>query len=240
MVNSQLNSQNLSFSTIQHVSFDVWLTLIKSNPTFKTERVNLLKHFFKIPHSVDEITSLIRLWDLRFTKLNELSGLSIDSREMYFLLLLQLDADEGLMHEAFLNNYYLEQEELFFKYHPTLIEENLQELLIKLKQKNISLSIYSNTGFIDGSTLRKLFLKLNVGNLFDFQLYSNELNCSKPSHKAFQHIKNEVAKIKYIDSNSILHIGDNPVADYGGAINAGMQGAIINSNGLTLNQLIIS
>jgi len=101
------------------------------------------------------------------------------------------------------------------------------------------MSIMSNTGFIKGRLLRALLDHLKIGSYFSFQLYSDEICCSKPSSEAFNRVHKEASVKRPLEKNNILHIGDNPYADVAGAENAGMQSALINSNNLSLLSLSI-
>lgn len=227
---------NLEFFNVQHVSFDLWLTLIKSNPVFKQKRDELLKDFFQIPHSVEAVSAKIRVWDLRFNAINESSGRNIEAEEMVLIILSDLDCDIKKINSVILSKYYSLMEELFFEYHPVLIEEKLRDYLKKLSESEITISILSNTGFIKGKTLRKLLNKLEIEQHFKFQIYSDEISFAKPSREAYDHLMKSLSNIKCSD---ILHIGDNENADFCGAKNNGLQSVLINSNNISLLNLKI-
>lgn len=229
----------LDFFNVRHVSFDLWLTLIKSNPVFKQKRDALLKEYFEIPHSIEAISARIRMWDLRFNALNEASGKNIDADEMVLLILSDLDCDIKKLDPTIMEAYYSTMEELFFRFHPLLYEDQLLPYLNQLAGKGITLSILSNTGFIKGKTLRKLLGILEIEPLLKFQVYSDEVGCSKPSKEAYRHILDNIKPFNTLESKSILHIGDNPNADVRGALNNGMQAALINSNSISLISLNI-
>jgi len=227
---------NFEFFNVQHVSFDLWLTLIKSNPVFKQQRDELLKDFFRIPHSVEAISAKIRVWDLRFNAINESSGRNIEAEEMVLIILSELEFDLKKINSVHLSEYYTTMEELFFKHHPVFIEEKLPGYLKNISESGITLSILSNTGFIKGQTLRKLLKKLEIESLFKFQIYSDEISFAKPSKEAYGHLLNKVSHVKCSD---ILHIGDNENADFKGAQASGLQSALINSNNISLLELKI-
>ncbi len=228
------------FFDVHHISFDVWLTLIRSNPEFKKERDLLFKDFFSLPHPVEEISTHFRQWDKRFTAINEITGKNIDAEEMVAIVLSSLEHDFKGVDPHILADFFQQQEELFTTYHPILIEDKLENYLGVLAESGITMSILSNTGFIKGRTLRALLDHLKVGSYFSFQLYSDEINCSKPSAEAFSLVHKEVLeKKRSLEKNNILHIGDNSYADIVGAENAGMQSALINSNNISLLSLSI-
>src|SRR4051812_7657033 len=81
------------FFDVHHISFDVWLTLIRSDPRFKKERDLLFKEFFSLPQPVEVITEHFRQWDKRFTAINEITGKNLDAEEMLAIILSGLDHD---------------------------------------------------------------------------------------------------------------------------------------------------
>lgn len=227
------------FFNVRHVSFDLWLTLIKSNPVFKQKRDELLKSYFQIPHPVEAITARIRMWDLRFNAINEASGKNIDADEMVLIILCDLDVPVKNITSAMLEDYYQTMEKLFFEFHPVLYEEKLIAYLTALTKQGITLSLLSNTGFIKGVTLKKLLDKLEIAPLLKFQIYSDEIMFSKPSKEAYGHVFDHINLFNTIEPNSILHIGDNEHADFKGSQLQGMQSALINSNQVSLLSLSI-
>jgi putative hydrolase of the HAD superfamily len=230
----------MNFFNVRHVSFDLWLTLIKSNPVFKQKRDELLKTYFQIPHPIEAISAKIRMWDLRFNAINEASGKNIDSDELVLLILADLDCDLSKITPDILQDYYTVMEELFFRFHPVLYEENLLDYLKQLCDKGITLSLLSNTGFIKGSTLTKLLAILGIGPLLKFEIYSDEVHFSKPSKEMYQLVMDHLKPFHTLETSSVLHIGDNANADFYGAQNQGMQSALINSNNVSLLSLNIS
>lgn len=229
----------MDFFNVRHVSFDLWLTLIKSNPVFKQKRDELLRSYFQIPHPVEAVTARIRMWDLRFNAINEASGKNIDADEMVLLILSDLDVDVKKITSAMMQEYYDTMEILFMQYHPVLYEEKLLEYLKQLTDKGMTLSLLSNTGFIKGFTLKKLLDKLEIAPLLKFQVYSDEIAFSKPSKEAYRHVFDNIKAFNTLDAGSILHIGDNENADLRGAQLQGMQSALINSNHISLLSLNI-
>ncbi len=229
----------MNFFNVRHVSFDLWLTLIKSNPVFKQKRDELLKSYFQIPHPVEAISARIRMWDLRFNAINEASGKNIDADEMVLIILSDLDVNVKTITPAMLEEYYRTMEALFFRFHPVVYEEKLIDYLKALTKQGITLSLLSNTGFIKGVTLKKLLDKLEIAPLLKFQIYSDEIMFSKPSKEAYQHVFDHIKRFNTIAPDSILHIGDNENADFKGARLHGMQSALINSNQVSLLSLTI-
>lgn len=224
---------------IKHVSFDLWLTLIKSNPSFKKERARLLSNFFEIKKEDDFVLSRVRYFDKLVNSINEIVGKNVDCYEIVLLILYDLGIDISKINQKKLDAFYGEMEKLVFKFLPELIEKNTAQLLADLKNQELTLSILSNTGFIKGKTLNKVLKELNIYSYFSFRLYSDELGFSKPSMNVFSAIEEEVLLLHpKIKREEILHIGDNQIADYNGAKEYGFQSLLINNQNSKLEHLI--
>ncbi|SMP34984.1 HAD family hydrolase [Chryseobacterium profundimaris] len=199
-----------------HFSFDLWLTLIKSHPEFKAKRVELFSSFFDVKKSIDEVAKVVKYYDDLCNSINEVIGRNVDTFEIYLLILHALEVDLKQINKDQLNEFYQKSEDLFLEYKPVVIFENLHQLFEEIKNQGKTINILSNTGFIKGKTMRKFLMNENLDQYIDFHIYSDETNCSKPNPKIFQEVKNRL-KHRDLNLNQILHIGDNPVADYDGA-----------------------
>ena len=76
----------------KHYSFDLWLTLIKSNPRFKQERTSYFYEKFNTKNkSIEEVALIFRQVDLMVNAINEKTGpVLVDSllkREGYNFLI---------------------------------------------------------------------------------------------------------------------------------------------------------
>lgn len=227
----------------QHYSFDLWLTLIKSNPGFKTERTKIFHRDFNPANkSIDEVAHAFRQVDLMCNAVNERTGKNIDSDEMYLMVISLINNNQFNLHEVDTTRLYTEMEDLIFKYKPVLYSDETIEVLGHLKDlSGITLSILSNTGFIRGFTLRKILMELKLHSYFDFQLYSDEVGLSKPNPDFFKLMLKKISEVNPAnDANlkNIIHIGDNPKADIEGADAIGINSFLINSNHLPISSLI--
>ncbi|REC75015.1 phosphoglycolate phosphatase [Chryseobacterium elymi] len=209
-----------------HFSFDLWLTLIKSHPEFKTKRVELFISFFDINKPVEEVTKAVKYYDDLCNTINEVTGGNIDTFEMYLLILGSLDIDVRQLDKEILNGFYLKSEELFLEYKPVIIFENIKEFFDQIKNEGKTVNILSNTGFIKGRTMRKFLIQEELDQYIDFHIYSDEINISKPNPLIFQEVKNNL-KDPDLPMHRILHIGDNPVADFKGAKDFGFSAHLL-------------
>lgn len=225
----------------KHYSFDLWLTLIKSNPLFKIERTKIFHERFN-PHakSIEEVALIFRQVDLMVNAINEKTGKNIDADEMY-LMVINLISDFSNDFQAIdIERIYDEMEELLFRYLPIIYSNETFSTLKHLKQNGAcTMNILSNTGFIKGHTLRKVLKQIGLFNFFDFQLYSDEVGMAKPNTTFFKLMLQQVAELgtncSLID---IVHVGDNAFADIKGAEIAGIHSLLINSNNVSINSLL--
>ena len=121
-------------------------------------------------------------------------------------------------------------EELVLENLPILLNQNIRPTLIKIREQGATTSILSNTGFIKGTTLRKVLTKLKILDLFDFVIFSDEIDMSKPNDKIYELLYNEVKVLKKSNSikkEKIVHLGDNYTADYLGAKNFGFNAVFV-------------
>lgn len=211
----------------QHFSFDLWLTLIKSHPEFKNKRNFLFKDFFEIDCSVDKLAEVIRYYDLLCNNINEKTGLNFNTFEIYYFILNALNVNIDQIGTEKLTQFYNETELLFMKFRPNLIEPKIQLLFEEIVEQGKTINILSNTAFIKGITLRKLLDYYELSPYFSFQIFSDEVGFSKPNPAVFQLVHNEIKLFKDIDKKEVLHIGDNKIADYNGALNFGFDAFLL-------------
>ncbi|MDR6460748.1 putative hydrolase of the HAD superfamily [Chryseobacterium vietnamense] len=209
-----------------HFSFDLWLTLIKSHPEFKAKRVELFSSFFNVDKPLEEVAKTVKYYDDLCNTINEVTGGNIDTFEIYLMILGSLDIDVKQLNKEKLNEFYNKSEELFLEYRPVVIFENLHDFFDDIKNQGKTINILSNTGFIKGTTMRKFLIHENLDQYIDFHIYSDEINCSKPNPLIFQEVKNNIQD-QDLPMHQILHIGDNPVADYQGAKNFGFSAHLL-------------
>lgn len=209
-----------------HFSFDLWLTLIKSHPEFKTKRVELFSSFFNVDAPIEVVARTVKYYDDLCNTINEVTGGNIDTFEIYLMILGALNVDVKLLNKEKLNEFYAKSEELFLEYKPVVIFENIHEFFDDIKNQGKTINILSNTGFIKGKTMRKFLIHENLDQYIDFHIYSDEINCSKPNPLIFQEVKNNL-KDQDLPLHQILHIGDNPVADYKGATDFGFSAHLL-------------
>ncbi len=225
----------------RHYSFDLWMTLIRSNPSFKVART---KYFFTkfnyYKKTLEEISKIFREVDIMCNSINERSGKNIDANEMYLMVISLINNHSIDLQQVDIMSLYDEMEQLLFNYIPEIYCSDTRIVLNSLKNRSgTTLNILSNTGFVKGRTLRKVLKEIDLCNYFDFQIYSDEEGLSKPDKQLFQKVISQVCQLhNSITLKEIVHIGDNPVADIKGANEAGIESLLINSNELSILKLL--
>ncbi|WP_202703736.1 HAD family hydrolase [Flavobacterium sp. UGB4466] len=217
----------INYKKHTHISFDLWLTLIKSNPEFKKKRNLLFKNFFEVDCTIDKVNEVVRYYDVLCNNINEKTGLNIDTYEIYYLILSALEVDINKFETNKLSQFYEETDSLFMNYKPELIFPDTKKFFQEITNEDKTINILSNTAFIKGRTLRKLLAYYELTDFFKFQIYSDEVGFSKPNNEIFQLVFDEINVFKSTVKKQILHVGDNSVADYNGAINFGFDAHLL-------------
>ena len=217
----------LNYKNHNHFSFDLWLTLIRSNPEFKQKRNLLFKDFFEINASIEKVSEVVRYYDVLCNNINEKTGLNLSTYEIYYLILGALEVNLESNGLDRLAAFYDETEALFFNNKPELIFPDIKLQFEEIVAEGKSINILSNTGFIKGKSLRKLISHYELADFISFQIYSDEVGFSKPNKQIFQLVFEQVKESKKIEKNEVLHIGDNSIADYNGAINFGFEAHLL-------------
>nr|WP_322625437.1 HAD family hydrolase [uncultured Flavobacterium sp.] len=211
----------------RHISFDLWLTLIKSNPDFKPKRNQLFKDYFAINKPIEEVAAVIRHYDVLTNTINEKVCRNFHTNEIYYLILSALGADINVIDASMLNAFYTETEKLLLQYKPVLLHDNILALLQHFQAEGKTVNILSNTAFIKGSSLRKVLDYHEIGQYFAFQAYSDETGYSKPATEMYQYAYDNIRNLGNILKNEVLHIGDNVISDYDGAIKFGFDAHLL-------------
>lgn len=222
---------------IQHISFDLWLTLIKSNPLFKLKRAeqfyreyNLCK--LELPEVIRRMTEVDRGCDAE----NERTGLKIPATAMYALVLVALGFEKEKLDDQLLYKIKKDADLLFWEYPPCLLNHHVKDLLENLKNNRFGLNLASNTGFIESETLIPVLKELGLYHYFDFFIFSDQIHASKPAplffDALFERVKDRLTK------EEVVHIGDNYSADFVGATEYGFHAVHLDSRDYCYSDII--
>lgn len=217
----------ININNYEHFSFDLWLTIIKSNPDFKLKRDTLLKDYFSIDKSLEEVRKVIRYYDVLYNKVSEKTGNHVTRHEIFFVILNALGKNIDDINSDELKAFLNEMDNLFLENQPVLLWENIEKELSEIKNEGKTANILSNTAFIHGDSLRKVLDHLGLSKYFSFMIFSDEVGFSKPNPKVFDLVFEEANQLKKLSKKEILHIGDNKKADYEGALQYGNSALLV-------------
>lgn len=219
---------------IKHISFDLWLTLIKSHPEFKKQRANFLrKEFNPLGYSLAEVFEIVQKTDKVSDRINEINGRKLQTELMYNRILLKLGNKPEVINDDLLVEIKTTCNQLFMNYQPEFLNSSIRPMLDSLKAKGFDLNLSSNTGFIEGNVINETLKNLNVFKCFNFSIYSDEINASKPSFHFFDKVYEQIN----FQKNEVIHIGDNYKADYEGALKYGFKALHIKNKQYTINDI---
>ncbi len=219
---------------IKHISFDLWLTLIKSHPEFKEKRARFLKNEFNPKGlSVGDIMGIVQKTDIVSDRLNEITGLKVPTDQMYRRILIQLGNAQKSVTDILLSQIKSRVHELFMANLPGFLNNSIHSMLQTLKNEGFTMNISSNTGYIEGSTIVETLRELDISEYFVFCIFSDEIGASKPSIRFFSEV---FEKVK-VEKTEVLHVGDNFKADYKGALKFGFNALHIKNQQYTINDI---
>ena len=217
----------MEYKQFSHFSFDLWLTLIQSNPEYKQKRNRLMIDHFNITFEPTVVDETYNKFDKLFNNINEITGGNLDAKELWLIFLAEMNVDVKLLNLESLQAFNEKTEKLFFEFHPTLIDERTPQLFKRLVSEGHTISLLCNTAFTESSFLKKLLVKLGIDEYFSFKLFSDEMGYSKPNIKVYEQMFEEVQKLRSLTKKEVLHIGDNPRADLWGANNFGIEARLL-------------
>jgi len=223
-----------NFNLIKHISFDLWLTLIKSHPEFKERRAKFLrKEFNPFGYSAKKIMEIVQSVDKVSDRLNEINGKKVATEKMYHRILQKLGYDPDSVPDNVYTEIILKVNDLFMKYPPDFLNGSIRQMLHSLKEEGYGLNISSNTGFIEGTTIVATLKNMNIFEYFDFCIFSDEIGQSKPSTGFFEKVFERTGLEKW----EVLHVGDNFKADYEGSLKYGIKALHINNQQYTIDDI---
>jgi putative hydrolase of the HAD superfamily len=170
---------------IQLVSFDIWGTLLTSNPVFSPARTELFARVFNKP--IDEVRAAVREADIAADNDSEHDGIDRDLKD-------RLKRIGELLHTPLtlsgddLKAFESDLRMLALQFPPMLIDPNTIQILTDLRAKGFKIGLLSNTGFFSGTTMRAILEKVGVLQLTDVQVFSNELGFAKPDPRIFMQL----------------------------------------------------
>lgn len=222
----------------KHYSFDLWLTLIRSNPLFKEQRSLIFYQRYNWKRkSLEEVKAVFRQVDIAANAINEATGGNMDAEALYLWVITAMnDYDTACLKEVDIVALYDEMDVLLQAYSPVIYSPQTIDVLHEINQF-ATISLLSNTGFIKGQSLRNVLRTVNLDQFLQFQLYSDETGLSKPNSQFFTLMLDHVAGLypgSTILPDDIIHIGDNKNADIKGAQSVGIHSLLVHQPSTTI------
>lgn len=224
-------SERLIHPATKLISFDLWLTLIKSDgKTFKTARNHMLGAAIAPEMEAESFDELVRQTDRAADRLAESRGKDVLFDER--IRLVAEAAGKPAPSDEQISGFYRQQTELFSAHPPILLDPETPQLLDKLAG-HADLAVTSNTGFIHGEQMRIALGRIGILDKFRVLKFSNEVGYAKPDPAIYRAVQQEAG----YQPQQITHIGDNYQADVEGARAAGMH-AVHFAGEVTLRSIV--
>jgi putative hydrolase of the HAD superfamily len=207
---------DLQVGVTQLISFDLWLTLVKSHPRFKPLRNRLLRDWMAPRMDMETFGQFVRREDREADRRAQATGENVGFTARVAALAGAVGVE--VPATADLNHLYRQQSKLFWRYPPQLIDAETLFLLQTLRARGCKLALVSNTGYVHGDVMRRALAGMGLAACFDWMIFSNEIGYAKPDPRIFQ----ALISAADVPAARITHIGDDPVSDVQGARGMGM------------------
>ncbi len=214
---------------IDLVSFDVWKTLIVPGPEeHGIKRAELIRDLLaptENVHFVHELSVRVsREQDALMDSTGVQYGLTERIRGIYDLLPREKRVPTITDQVIELLDSY--QAGVIRQYPPKFLEKDLLDTLSQLRGQGLSLALISNTGYLAGRHMLPVLKDIGILEYLEYTLFSDEVGVAKPNHKIFDALKGKSG----LEGQRIVHVGDNYLADYRGAISAGLKSLHLSRN----------
>ena len=200
----------------KHYCFDLWQTLIKPDRTFKEERNCFFYHNLNFGGKpIEEIALIFREVDLMCSSINDNTGKIIDSRQMYLMVIDLLNDHLYPLNRIDLDWLIEQMDSMLLRHLPSLSSPGMLQLLYQLREPgHVTMSVLGSSGFIRGNTLRTVLKRLDISDLFDFQLYCDETGMIIHEPAECDLIKDHIyqcSKARPGDMIEIIYVNENLV-----------------------------
>ncbi len=220
---------------INHVSFDVWNTLVKPNPSFAIARNQMISDMLGV--SVGFVKEQYTETKRHLDALAYQHGLGCYTQQAWQQLIEKLslwvdnDVSKNWDSRQLVVDMKYNMVGLFLDHSP-IVDEATIKAVRDLHNAGITMNIASNSNFVPGCSMR-LFLDTVFGtpDKFKFFVFSDESGVAKPSFQFFQRVRSQISS-----DTGIIHVGDDDKYDHG-AKQVGIEVVIVNEQ-YTVPQLV--
>lgn len=218
------------YNGISHLSFDMWNTLITPNAEFATQRAKYLAH--ASGKTVGEARSIYTHIKRMADKMAEEHGTQFAVNQIYSILVRALGMNKDVESRAYEVQKTLE---FLFIEHPPILHPELPSVLKTISdRKHITMNVLSNTNFMPGRILDQTVIVplQREGFWFNGEFYSDQEGLAKPNRDFFGKVTHPGNMTRWgnraqLWASDVMHIGDNPICDLEGALNAGMKAQLV-------------
>ncbi len=205
---------------VKGITVDLWDTLITDGHTMEhkrdEKRADMIMRILRLDESyrvkiMDFFVELVASFKCPLER-NEWALLPYTQLQHLFDLIGVRVSDEQF--EKILRIYTEEALDIL----PKLIEADVREILLELKS-DYKIALISNTGRTPGRVLRKILKELNILDVFDALIFSDEVHLRKPNAQIFLLACEKLGT----KPGETAHIGDSVNIDFLGARDAGLK-----------------
>lgn len=191
------------------VSFDIWGTLIDSNPEFKKQRALKIAKFLKTyratynNNSIDELINFVNSkFSILKNEYNHLAeeltlGFSTDDVFDKFAIMVDAPSGSGDLFKQINDETFLE--------HLPIVKDGVIDALNILRLHDVKIILASNTVFVSQKVMKQALNILGITEYVQHHLSSDTLLVSKPNIKFYY----EMYKLVHCPINEAIHVGDN-------------------------------
>lgn len=209
---------------VEHVSFDLWNTLISPNKEFAAHRNEYLQSISG--KDASDVARIHKEVKRDLDGMNERLGIGLNSDQVYRHLLDRLRVTGNGPTASEVRDKF---GALVEEFPPVVLPETV-DMIKSLQDAGITVAISSNTNFITGSMMMgPVIHKLGIHRTMC--LFSDQIEIAKPSRSFFQAAYLVArANNKNVQSlDHMMHIGDNVICDGKGAADFGIQYLMIDN-----------
>ncbi len=220
-----MNMQTTIRPDIKVVSFDIWGTLLRGNREATRPRLRLIVDMLGVEVSdVETIVEAYRTSAKRFDDLSLQTGLDYDFVARVSGMLIDAGLPVPPMPPELVTRIQkaVGRMRSQLQYRPSLLEDDLLDTLASLRDGGYRIALLSNTGADDSNVMVPLLTELGIMQYVDVAVFSAHDGRAKPNPGLFYRLARDLG----VSTGEVLHIGDNVVADFAGALNAGMQALV--------------
>jgi len=202
---------------IKHLSFDLWGTIFKSNPSYSAARAEIIQTVYE-DHVLDinQIDLAFKQVSWQVNTFQKRYAREVPYEFKHMLVLDRLKIGPDACDNAYLSLF----DKLVLEHPPILIYPKCVDLINNFRAgASDALSIVSNTQFVKGKVLLQVLKNYGVDTSRINCFFSDEIGMCKPDPLIYFN----VVMLNKHAAKETLHIGDDPITDLVPARKAGME-----------------